>query len=170
MPPINEAQTRKQYIDTALKRNGWKKIVPFKEGSSYQDEAVEEYPTDSGPADYVLFCDGKPLAIVEGKKVAVSPQNVLQQAQRYARTFQNSPYSFGEYKIPFVFSTNGTLILFQDLRHPLNRSREIAEFYTPSALKELLSKNEDNARAWLQQNAVYNNGLRLYQKEAVQAV
>ena len=52
---INEAQTRKQYIDTALKRNGWTKIVPFKEGVSYKDEAVEEFPTDSGPADYVIF-------------------------------------------------------------------------------------------------------------------
>ena len=167
---MNEAQTRKKYIDTALKRSSWNKIVSFKEGVSYKDEAVEEYPTDSGPADYVLFCDGKPLAIVEGKKIAVSPQNVLQQAQRYARTFQNSPSSFGEYKIPFVFSTNGTIIWFQDLRHPLNRSREIAEFYTPSALKELLSKNEDSARLWLKKNTDYNNGLRVYQKEAVQAV
>ena len=133
-------------------------------------ETVEEYVTSSGPADYVLFCDGQPLAIVEGKKVAVNPQNVLQQAQRYARTFPSSPFSFGEYIIPFVFSTNGTIIWFQDLRHPLNRSREVAEFYTPSALKELLSKNEDASRSWLQQNTSYNNGLRLYQKEAVQAV
>ncbi|MFZ2587680.1 MAG: hypothetical protein WAZ18_06165, partial [Alphaproteobacteria bacterium] len=78
---------------------------------------------------------------VEGKKIAVSPQNVLQQAQRYARTFQNSPFSFGEYNIPFVFSTNGTIIWFQDLRHPLNRSREIAEFYTPSALNPDIAIN-----------------------------
>lgn len=170
MKPINEAQTRKQFIDTALKRSGWDKIVSFKEGVSFRDETVEEYETSSGPADYVLFCDGQPLAVVEGKKVAVNPQNVLQQAQRYARTFSSSPFSFGEYKIPFVFSTNGTIIWFQDLRHPLNRSREVAEFYTPSALKELLSKNEDASRAWLQQNTTYNNGLRLYQKEAVQAV
>jgi len=118
--PMNEAQTRKKYIDEALRRSGWKRIVPFKEGVSYKDEAVEEYPTASGPADYVLFCGGQPVAIIEGKKIAVGPQNVLQQAQRYARTFQNSPFSFGEYKIPFAFSTNGTIIWFQDLRHPLN--------------------------------------------------
>ena len=170
MPPINEAQTRKQYIDKALKRSGWQKIVPFKEGVSYKDEAVEEYPTSSGPADYVLFHEGQPLAIVEGKKVAVGPQNVLQQAQRYAQTFQHSPFSFGEYKIPFAFSTNGIIIWFQDLRHPLNRSREVAEFHTPAALKELLLKNEDASRAWLRQNTEYNSGLRAYQKEAVQSV
>jgi len=167
--PMSEAQTRKKYIDEALRRSGWNKIVPFEEGTSYTNEAVEEYPTTSGPADYVLFCNGQPVAIVEGKKVAVGPQNVLQQAQRYARTFPNSPFSFGEYKIPFAFSTNGTIIWFQDLRHPLNRSREIAEFHTPLALREFLARNEDEAKMWLKSNTDYNPGLRLYQKEAVQA-
>jgi len=94
---------------------------------------------------------------------------VLQQAQRYARTFQNSPFSFGEYKIPFAFSTNGTIIWFQDLRHPLNRSRKVAQFHTPSALMEFLARNEDETRAWLKSNTDYNEGLRLYQKQAVQA-
>ena len=121
---MNEAQTRKQYIDEALKQSGWNTIVPYKEGASYSNEAVEEYPTASGPADYVLFCEGKPIAVVEGKKVAVNPQNVLQQAQRYSRDYQNSPFSFNEYKVPFCFSTNGKVIWYQDVRHPLNRSRE----------------------------------------------
>jgi len=167
--PMNEAQTRKKYIDEALRRSSWNKIVPFEESASYTNEAVEEYPTASGPADYVLFCDGQPVAIVEGKKVAVGPQNVLQQAQRYARTFQNSPFSFGEYKIPFAFSTNGTIIWFQDLRHPLNRSREVAQFHTPSALKGFLARNDDEAKSCLKSNIDYNSGLRLYQKEAVRA-
>ncbi len=168
--PINEAQTRKVFIDKALKRSGWEKIVPFKESTSYFNEAVEEYPTSSGPADYVLFSNGKPIAIVEGKKIAVNPQNVLQQAQRYARSFENSPFSFGEYKIPFAFSTNGIIIWFQDLRHPLNRSREVAEFHTPAALNEFLLRNEDEAKAWLRTNKDYHPGLRHYQKEAVESV
>ncbi len=167
---MNEAQTRKVFIDEALKRSGWGKIVPFKESTSYFNEAVEEYPTSSGPADYVLFSKGKPIAIVEGKKVAVNPQNVLQQAQRYARSFENSPFSFGEYKIPFAFSTNGIIIWFQDLRHPLNRSREVAEFHTPAALNEILLRNEDEAKARLKTNKDYHLGLRPYQKEAVESV
>jgi type I restriction enzyme R subunit len=47
--------------------------------------AVEELPTQSGPADYGLFVDGQLLGILEAKKVAVSPQNVLEQAKRYAK-------------------------------------------------------------------------------------
>ena len=135
---MNEAQTRKQYIDEALKQSGWNTIVPYKEGASYLNEAVEEYPTSSGPADYVLFSDGKPIAVVEGKKIAVNPQNVLQQAQRYSRGYQHSPFTFNEYKVPFCFSTNGKVIWYQDVRHPLNRSREITHFFTPQALQELL--------------------------------
>ena len=46
--------------------------------------AVEELPTGNGPADYALFVDGKLLGIIEAKKVAVNPENVLEQAKRYA--------------------------------------------------------------------------------------
>lgn len=167
---MNEAQTRKQYIDEALKQNGWSTIVPYKEGVAYLNEVVEEYPTASGPADYVLFSDGKPIAVVEGKKVAVNPQNVLQQAQRYSRDYQNSPFSFNEYKVPFCFSTNGKVIWYQDVRHPLNRSREIARFFTPQALQELLEKDEISANAWISQNDIDDKYLRGYQIEAISAI
>lgn len=167
---MNEAQTRKQYIDEALKQSGWNIIVSYKEGATYLNEAVEEYPTSSGPADYVLFSDGKPIAVVEGKKVAVNPQNVLQQAQRYSRDYHNSPFSFNEYKVPFCFSTNGKVIWYQDVRHPLNRSREIARFFTPQALQELFKKDEASARSWISQNNVDNKYLRDYQREAIAAI
>ncbi|MFH1798819.1 MAG: DEAD/DEAH box helicase family protein [Candidatus Omnitrophota bacterium] len=167
---INEAQTRKQYIDEALKQSGWNAIVPYKEGVFYFNEVVEEYPTASGPADYVLFSEGKPIAVVEGKKVAVNPQNVLQQAQRYSRDYQNSSFSFNEYKVPFCFSTNGKVIWYQDVRHPLNRSREIAQFFTPQALEELLKKDEVTANAWISQNDIDDKYLRGYQIEAISAI
>ena len=53
--------------------------------SELQHHAVEEYPTANGPADYALFVNGKLLGIIEAKKVSVGPQNVLEQAKRYAR-------------------------------------------------------------------------------------
>ncbi len=168
--PINEAQTRKQYIDQALKQAGWNTIVPYENGAVYSNEAIEEYPTASGPADYVLFFEGKPIAVVEGKKVAVGPQNVLQQALRYSRDFQNSCFSFNEYKVPFCFSTNGKVIWYQDVRHPLNRSREIARFFTPQALQSLLKKDEASANNWLSQNAIDDQYLRAYQREAISAI
>lgn len=166
----NEHRTRKQFIDKLLLNSKWGPIVPFEEGKAYGHGSVEEHPTQTGPCDYALFHDKRPLAAVEGKKVSVGPQNVLQQAQRYARGFQNSPFTFGEYHLPFIYSTNGKIIWFQDLRHPLNRSREIAAIHTPNALEELLSRDEDAAKAWLKSNAIDNRSLRPYQIEAISAI
>ncbi len=166
----NEHRTRKQYIDKLLINSEWGPIVAFEEGKNYDHGSVEEYSTQTGPCDYALFHSKRPLAAVEGKKVSVGPQNVLQQAQRYARGFQKSPFTFGEYHLPFIYSTNGKIIWFQDLRHPLNRSREITAIHTPNALEELLSKDEETAKAWLRNNAIDNPVLRPYQKEAIAAI
>jgi type I restriction enzyme, R subunit len=88
---LNEAEwlTRKSRIDSRLKHRGWR-LVPFSPGLNLRaldKTAVEELPTANGPADYALFVKGRLLGIVEAKKITVNPQNVLEQAKRYARLF-----------------------------------------------------------------------------------
>jgi len=170
---ISEAETRKQFIDKVLEKAGWGPIVPFRENSGYHHGSVEEYPTERGPADYILFHEGKALACVEGKKVSVGPQNVLQQAKRYARGFPLGDCSlgpFGEYRIPFVYSTNGMNVWFQDLRNPRNLSRQVSGFHSPKALTDLLEKPESAAKQWLSEHEVDNTSLWPFQIEAVQAI
>jgi type I restriction enzyme R subunit len=166
----NEYKTRKEFIDRLLRKAGWGPIIPYEKGKKYIHASVEEYPTKTGPADYILFNETRALAAVEGKKVAVSPQNVLQQAERYAKGFQEGNFTFREFHLPFIYSTNGKIIWFHDLRHPLNRSREITQFHTPNALEEFLSKDEDAAKNWLKSNPVSHPDLRKYQKEAIEAI
>ena len=118
---LNEAKTRKMLIDKALGAAGWGPIVPYKEGTLCSHGSVEEYPTSKGPADYILFHQGKAIACVEGKKVKVAPMNVLQQAKRYARGFPSGPRScgsFGEFCIPFIYSTNGKVHLVPGSENP----------------------------------------------------
>lgn len=173
MNDINEANTRKIFIDKALEKAGWGPIIPFHENSRYDHGSVEEYPTEKGPADYILFHEGKALACVEGKRVSTGPYNVLQQAKRYARGFplgEQSIGSFGEYRIPFVYSTNGLNIWFQDLRDPLNLSRQVSAFHSPKALKEVLDKDESADKEWLLVNEIDNSSLWPFQIEAVQAI
>jgi type I restriction enzyme R subunit len=169
-PDFNEAKTRQAFIDKALKQAGWRPIVPFRPGIQYDHCAVEEYPTATGPADYVLFCKGRAMACVEGKKVKIGPQNVLQQAKRYARGFSEGPCSFGDYYLPFVYSTNGKVIWFQDLRDPLSLSREVAAFHTPQALMEMLNKNAAAAEDWLRENEIDNKYLWPFQIEAIKDI
>lgn len=168
-PRWNEARTRKELIDKLLKKDEWGPILPFEDGKKYTHGAVEEFPTVSGPADYVLFNKNRAIAAVEGKKVAVGAQNVLEQADRYARDIRDTEFNYGEHHLPFIYSTNGISIWFRDLRHPLNHQREVAGFHTPDAMEEMLTKNEDAAAKWLHEHPVDNEHLRPYQREAIQA-
>jgi type I restriction enzyme R subunit len=55
-PKNSEWLTRKHLIDPMLQMVGWR-IVPFEEGkelSAYNGCAIEEYPTDNGPAVSIL--------------------------------------------------------------------------------------------------------------------
>lgn len=54
-----------------------------------------------------IHFDGAPVAVIEAKKLTVGPQNVLTQAQRYARGIAGATTRFGEYRVPFLYSTNG---------------------------------------------------------------
>ena len=89
----SEWQTRKTRIDARLKALGWE-IVPhnvFRSYERYSNHAIEEFPTDNGPADYALCVNGRILGIVEAKKVSLGPQNVLVQAERYSRGATSNP-------------------------------------------------------------------------------
>ena len=83
----DEWTTRRERVDKALREAGWRHIVGFAKGAKYDNEAVREYETAEGPADYVLFHNGEAIAAVEAKKVTIGPQNVLAQALRYSRGF-----------------------------------------------------------------------------------
>src|SRR5947209_9605028 len=112
---MNEWTTRRQLIEKALHEAGWWPIVDFVKGKKYDTCAVREYETVSGPADYILFFKGEAVAAVEAKKLTLGPQNVLSQAQRYAKGFEDGKFRLGEFRLPFIYSTNGEVIWFQDL-------------------------------------------------------
>ncbi len=166
-----ERQTRTQRIDPKLSQSGWS-VVPFSGAdlAAYKSAAVEEFPTTNGPADYALCDRAVALGAVEAKKVTLGPQNVLTQAQRYSEGFTASPLAYGDgYRVPFLYSTNGEVIWFQDVRHAPNRSRKIARFHTPAALHELLGRDQGAAVAKLP-SIPYHGLLRDYQIECHQAV
>ena len=123
----NESEyiTRKKRIDSKLRKLDWT-IIPYQLGlntSLLLKHAVEEYPTSNGPADYALFVNGKLLGITEAKKYGVGAQNVLEQAKRYAKGVVHNIGRWGEYMVPFLFSSNGEQVFFLDVRNQKNTSR-----------------------------------------------
>src|SRR5919108_1897388 len=138
-----EWRTRKERIDKKLKSlNPPWSIIKHHNGldtSTLEYHAVEEYPTANGPADYALFVKGKFLGIIEAKRVGVGPQNVLEQAKRYSRGAFDGPGNWKGYRVPFLFSSNGEVIWFLDVRDEKNISRKISNFYIPDALEEFFN-------------------------------
>ena len=62
-------QVARDAIDAQLRASGW--AVQSKDGINFhqaEGQAVREYTTDTGPADYVLFVDGQPVGVIEAKK------------------------------------------------------------------------------------------------------
>ncbi len=171
-PTPSEYQTRRDRIDPQLQARGWviapgdTPPVPLPFASC----ALTEYPTTNGPADYALGDTGQLVGIVEAKKLSVSPQGVLTQAERYARGVANSPFDFRGLRVPFLYSTNGEVIWFHDVRDPLDLSRRIKQFHTPAALREILGRDFPQACAWFAANPNNHHRLREYQRDANTAV
>ncbi|MBZ4331421.1 type I restriction-modification system endonuclease [Corallococcus interemptor] len=189
---LDEADTRK-LIDEQLRNVGWtvdSGALTYAKGARPEkgkNLAIAEWPTASGPADYILFVGLMPVAAVEAKRKNIDVSGALQQAKRYSRTFKSdeglvSPGGpWREFHIPFVFSSNGRPYLrqlatrsgtwFCDLRNPENLGHALDGWYTPEGLIVLLKRDEGRAHEQLK-NEPFNYGfpLRHYQQAAIQAV
>ncbi len=171
-PSKSEYLTRKQIIDSKLRAAGWS-VVPFKPDrplSAYENCAIEEFPTESGPADYALCAGGRILGVVEAKKLTLGPQEVLTQAERYSRGITSNPFDFNGFHVPFLYSTNGEVIWHHDVRRPLNRSHQVAAFHTPEALREFLARDIEAATELVLARPNDHPRLRPYQREANAAI
>jgi type I site-specific restriction endonuclease len=81
-----EAKAR-QTIDARLISTGWvvQDMKQLNLGAA-RGVAVREYPTDTGPVDYVLFVDREPRGVIEAKKDAAGENLTAAEVQteRYA--------------------------------------------------------------------------------------
>ncbi|MEC4895382.1 MAG: DEAD/DEAH box helicase family protein [Oscillatoria sp. PMC 1051.18] len=169
-----EWKTRRDRLNKKLRAlNPPWTIVPYQNSldtSQLQHHAVEEYSTANGPADYALFVKGQLLGIIEAKKVAIGTQEVLGQAKRYAKGAFEGIGNWRGYRVPFLYSSNGELVYFLDVREQKNISRQITNFHTPDALAEFIGRDLASSQQWLQNNSVSENQkLRPYQEEAIVA-
>src|SRR6266508_2251478 len=166
----SERATRRSRIDPKLQAAGWK-VVPSGSLLATTDDglAVEEFETAAGPADYALFDGGRCLGVAEAKKLTLGPQGVLVQAERYSKAIDQTPRYQGEFGAPFLYATNGEVLWFHDVRHRLNRSRQVSGFHTPVALNEMLTRDFDAELGRLG-SIPMNEGIRPYQCEANEAI
>ena len=188
---LDESETR-LLIDAQLVAAGWEAdtvALSYKSGlrpTKGRNMAIAEFPTKSGPADYVLFCGLTPMAVVEAKRKAKSVSGAIEQSKRYSReyNFLTVPFAkgapWGKYKVPFLFATNGRPFLrqlktesgiwFLDARRTTNHARVLEGWYTPEGLQDLLAQDHGTAEAKLTSEPSDYLPLRDYQHEAIAAV
>lgn len=137
-----EAKARVK-IDEKLQQSGWliQDLKQLNLGAS-TGVAVREYPTDTGPADYVLFINRNAVGIIEAKKDS-SGENLTvteNQTERYATA--NLKWRKDNTPLRFLFEATGQIIRFTDTVDPVPRSREIFHFFKPETLAVWLSQPE----------------------------
>ena len=135
-------QVARDIIDTRLERAGWKVQSMYKTNfNAGRGIAVREFPTDIGPADYVLFVDKIPTGVVEAKP-ATQGQNITtveEQSSGYANA--NLKWVDNKEPLPFVYESTGELTRFTDSRDPNPRSREVFSFHRPETMANWLSQS-----------------------------
>jgi len=129
--------------------------------------AVREYPTNSGPVDYLLFVGGKPVGVVEAKAESkgVSLSCVAEQSQRYITS--GLKYFDGALDIRFAYETTGLITYFRDTHDIKARSREVFSFHNSQTLADWI-KDDNTLRNKMKAFPTLNRqGLRDCQIEAI---
>ena len=132
----NPEQIARDRIDQRLRAAGWqvqdKNALDFNAGPGI---AVREYPTDAGPADYVLFVDRQAAGVIEAKPDSWGARltTAEEQAEGYAEA--NLKWVSNAEPLPFVYQSTGQITRFTDRRDPKPRSREVFAFHRPETLQ-----------------------------------
>ncbi len=167
MPNQNPEQIARDNIDSALARSGW--VIQNKSGINLHEAlgvAVREYQTDAGPADYVLFVDGKPAGVVEAKREEEGHRLNVHEDQTEGYAAAKLKFLNNE-KLQFVYLSTGEVTSFTDFRDLKPRSRTVFSFHRPEALRDWL-KNGNSLRTRLHDlPALRTDGLRECQINAI---
>lgn len=129
---------------------------------------VREYPTSTGPVDYVIFINKKAVGVIEAKEIKKGVELVTS-TENQSHRYQTSKYKYlGKVDIRFVYESTGEITRFTDYHDIDYRSREVFTFHSPDEL-ELLLKENDTLRNNLKHFPVFDTkGFRKCQVTAIE--
>ena len=164
---LSERETR-YLIDDQLRKVGWEAdSINLRYSKGVRPEngrniAIAEWPTDPmvckwGYVNYAFFAGLKLVGVVEAemsnKNIALSLDN---QCREYSMGIKDEHMRYvintwGEYKVPFLFATNGRLyeeqsetnsgVWFCDVRDTANAPKVLQDWLDPKELVDMLEKD-----------------------------
>lgn len=163
----NAEQRARDEIDRQLAQSGWivqgRKQLNLMAGVGV---AIREYPTDVGPADYVLFVDQKPVGLIEAKReeegyrLSVHEDQAAGYATSKLKRLDNQP-------LRFVYESTGAITHFTDYQDPKPRAREVFGFHRPETFQLWLGESKSFRTRLLDIPALPTEGLRDCQVTAI---
>ena len=138
MLPEEKARVK---IDKQLRNAGWD-IVARNEYLPNSTSAVKEALMGGNTeSDYLLFIDGKAIAVVEAKREE-NPlgDEVKKQAEDYAVSPQDWYGLWFEKLIPLVYMANGNKIYFKNMLVENSDYEELSQMHSPKKMLQIIGK------------------------------
>jgi len=141
MLPEEKARVK---IDKQLRNVGWC-IVSRNEYLPNSTVAVKEaLMVGNTESDYLLFIDGKAIAVVEAKREE-NPlgDDVKKQAEDYAVSPQSWYALWFEKLIPLVYMANGNKIYFKNMLVEDSEYEELSQMHSPKKMLQMVGKKSE---------------------------
>lgn len=141
MLPEEKARVK---IDKQLRNAGWD-IVSRNEYLPNSTTAVKEaLMVGNTESDYLLFIEGKAIAVVEAKREE-NPlgDEVKKQAEDYAVSPQSWYALWFENLIPLVYMANGNKIYFKNMLVPDSEYEELSQMHSPKKMFQIVGKKSE---------------------------
>ncbi|WP_219414720.1 DEAD/DEAH box helicase family protein [Pseudonocardia nigra] len=147
-PLLTEAQTRR-IIDRMLAAAGW--AVQDRAATNVhaaQGVAVREVPTETGPADYLLYVDAKLVGVIEAKREGRSLGGVDRQTGRYAASLgADLQLVAWRRPLPFRYESTGVDTRFTNGLDPIVRPRRVFSFHQPATVARWMREADADPEA-----------------------
>ena len=167
-PNQNPEQQARDAIDAQLRQAGW--VVQAKDAINFNaglGQAVAEYQTDVGPADYVLFVNRKAVGVIEAKREDEGQTITVVEDQTVGYATANLKWVNNKEPLRFLFQSTGVITRFTDSSDPAPRSREIFNFPRPETIQEWLGQPQTLRRRLHNLPPLDPTGLRACQIVAI---
>lgn len=131
-------------IDKQLRNAGWD-IISRNEYLPNSTTAVKEaLMVGNTESDYLLFVDGKAIAVVEAKREE-NPlgDEVKKQAEDYAVSPQSWYALWFEKLIPLVYMANGNKIYFKNMLVEDSEYEELSQMHSPKKMLQIIGKKSE---------------------------
>lgn len=141
MLPEEKARVK---IDKQLRNAGWD-VVARNEYLPNSTSAVKEALMGGNTeSDYLLFIDGKAIAVVEAKREE-NPlgDEVKKQAEDYAVSPQDWYGLWFEKLIPLVYMANGNKIYFKNMLVEDSDYEELSQMHSPKKMLQIVGKKSE---------------------------